>query len=63
MQLNLDVFINKVIVQTRIHDIFDIADDDMEEYMVWPDTTTVPQNWDGWCLEIINNNNVPVACP
>jgi hypothetical protein len=61
--IDLDSFMNQIVKRTRIHEIFHIANDDMQEYMVWPDTITFPSNWDGWCNEIINNRSVAVACP
>jgi len=42
-----------------------IADDDMEEYMVFP-SSYVPvdsQPWAGWCLATVNNKQIAVACP
>jgi hypothetical protein len=38
----------------------EMIDKDIEQYLVFPGTSTT--NWKGWCLRMINNNPVPVPC-
>lgn len=54
-------FINLIRDETRLRDTNKILDDDIEEYLVWPDTSP-PAGWQGWCLKQINENPVPVTC-
>jgi hypothetical protein len=46
--------------------IKDMLDNDIEQYLVWPDTNPVnypkAEDWQGWCLTIVNGNPVYVAC-
>lgn len=61
----IESYTQKVLDQTKLKLINEIMDSDIEQYMVWPDTTTYPtaNEWKGWCLKIINGNKVPIACP
>lgn len=54
-----------VIQRAKIDFINDVLDSDVEQYMVWGDTTTFPVKgtWKGWCLSYINKNPVPIVCP
>lgn len=60
--LTLQQYTLAVIDQTRIQSINQIADDDMEQYMVWPDTAP-PSGWKGYCLEVMGITKVPTVCP
>lgn len=61
--MGIDEYSNLLINETRNMTIMEIANLNMEIYMVWPDTYTVPSTWKGWCLQKINGKDVPVACP
>lgn len=41
-----------------------ILDEDVEEYMVFPATSTVGmiEAWKGWCLSVVNGKNVSIVC-
>ena len=42
--------------------INEIADSDIEQYLVLPSTYDFTGSWEGWCLSIVTENVVPVAC-
>lgn len=46
--------------QSRRHAFDSVLDNDIEQFMVWPDTNPA-QGWKGWCLDAIQK--IPVACP
>lgn len=46
----------------KVEQILNVANDDMEIYMVWHDTSP-PEGWKGWCLGTVNGKQIPVACP
>ena len=51
-----------IIEATKIHSNDESVNQDVEEYMVWPDTNC-PSGWKGWANKVINGKNVAVACP
>lgn len=53
-----------VIEAAKYKFIEEILDEDIEQYMVWQDTSTYPKgSWKGWCLTYVNKKPVPVVCP
>lgn len=54
-----------VIKKAKIDFINEVLDNDVEQYMVWGDTTTLPApgSWKGWCLSYVNKKPVPIICP
>ena len=60
--MSIQDYTKMVVRETQNRDMW-LVSSNTEEYFIWPDTMTVPSDWGGWCLEIINNRNVPVACP
>ena len=56
---------NLIINEAKRNFINEVLDGDIEQYMVWGDTTTLPVKgtWKGWCLSYINKKPVPIACP
>lgn len=62
IDMSIDAYTSLIIKDAQDRDTFTVADLE-EQYSVWPDTYTAPSDWKGWCLQIINGREVPVACP
>lgn len=65
-QWPLDKLINNVVEETKYHVLNEVMDQDMEQYVVWPSSSTtglVGAPWTGWCNSVVNGNDVPIPCP
>ena len=56
---------NNLLIETvKLRITNEILDEDIEQYLVWPDTTTMPvDGWRGWCLVEVNGTWIPGLCP
>lgn len=61
----IEEYTNLVIKQAKINFLNEVLNNDIEQYLVWGDTTTLPTNgtWKGWCLSYVNKKPVPIDCP
>ncbi len=61
----LQEYTDLILNQGKLHYLNDVIDEDLEQYMVFT-SSFLPygmETWKGWCVQTINGNKVPVACP